>query len=177
MAELDKQFAKRDEEFAKYEALRKAEMEKFVKEMGHLANRFGEAIEYLIAPDICEKFVKFGFTFKTATFRQQISDGQKIITEIDILLEDTGSMMAIETKTKPTEWDVNRHLRRLNQILQYPIRAVRGTKLYGAIAGAVVTDDVRELAFKEGLYVISQTSDNVKVEQPPEYFVAKWLQA
>ena len=92
---LERQFAKRDEEFAKMEFLRKAEMEKFSKEMGQLSKRFGDVIEYMIAPDICEKFVQFGFTFKTATFRQQISNGQKIITEIDILLEDGDSTMAI----------------------------------------------------------------------------------
>ena len=159
MAELDKQFAKRDEEFAKYEALRKAEMEKheatrkaemekFSKEMGQLSNRFGEVIEYMIAPDICEKMNEFGFNFQHAIYRQPVSHNHKTLTEIDILLEDDGDMMAIEVKTKPTTDDVIGHLKRLNTIQKYPPRSVRGAKLYGAIAGAVVKDDVRKLAFK-----------------------------
>ena len=164
-----------------YEKLRKEEMklleDKHNKAMGELTRRFGELVEYSIAPDLCSKFYVFGFDFKQTSIRHQISDGKDVITEIDILLEDGDSVMAVEVKAKPTMYDLKRHLKRLEQAKQYPSRSIRGAKLYGAIAGAVVTKEIRETAFKKGLYVVTHSGENVTIVPPPEGFVAKYWEA
>ena len=143
------------------------------KTMGELTRRFGEVIEYMIAPDLCSKFEKYGFSFQQSNIRQQISDGKKILTEIDVLLEDGDFTMAVEIKTKPTMYDLNRHIKRMGQVKQYPPRSVRGTKLYGAIAGAVVEEEIKEAAFEAGFYVVTHSGENVTIVPPPETFVAK----
>ena len=164
------QIQKRDEEMKKSDEeyktpLRRSSDFRFYKS--------DEVSGYMIAPDICEKMNELGFSFQHAICRYDISNNHKILFEIDILLDGSDSVMAVAMITEPTTDDVNRHLQHLETMIQYPRRSIRGTKLYGAIACEVIEDEVRELAFKEGLYIISQISDNIKVEQLPEYFVAK----
>ena len=145
----------------------------FNKSMGELTRRFGEIIEYMIAPDLCVKFKRYGFNFQQANTRQEIFDGKEVITEIDILLEDGDSTMAVEVKSCPSMYDLQRHIKRMEEIKTYPPRSVRGTRLYGAISGAVVKKDIRVGAFDAGLYVVCQTGENVNIIPPPEDFVAK----
>jgi len=47
-------------------------------------------------------------------------------------------------------------------------------KVYGAIAGATLDNDVKEATFDSGFYVITQTDDNTDVIEPPENFVPKF---
>ena len=185
MEEQRKEMEKRDKEIEEqrkesdrkfYELLeeyRRESDKKYGKYMRELTRRFGEIIEYMIAPDLCLKFRKYGFSFQQANTRQEISDGQDIITEIDILLEDGDSTMAVEVKTKPTMYDLKRHIKRMDEVKQYPPRSVRGTKLYGAIAGAVVRKEIRDAAFKAGFYVVSHSGENVNIIPPPDSFIAK----
>ena len=183
MVILDKQH---QETLAKIEADNKkhdAEMKKFSDEMknlsrrfGDIGNRLGEITEYIVAPDLCEKFNKFGFTFANVTLRHTISDGKKTITDIDVLLTDGDSIMAVEVKTKPNLNDIERHINRMELILKYPSRTTQGAKVYGAIACAIIDEDIKKAIFDAGFYVICQTGDNVNIIPPPDSFVPKyWL--
>jgi hypothetical protein len=41
-------------------------------------------------------------------------------------------------------------------------------KLYGAIAAAIIPDNVLDFALKQGFYVIKQSGDNVNIEEPKD---------
>jgi hypothetical protein len=165
--------ADRLDTLAKIEAQKKEDNKKW-REM---SLRLGEIIEYMIAPDLPAKFRELGFTFKNSTIRQDVSDGTRILTDIDILLEDGDSVMLIEAKTCPTVYDVKEHLKNMKIVQQHPPRSVIGAKIYGAIAGAVVKDNVVKAAFDAGFYVVMQTGDNVEIVQPPKDFVPKIWEA
>jgi hypothetical protein len=47
-------------------------------------------------------------------------------------------------------------------------------KIYGALAGAVMTDTVHAAALKEGLYVIAQSGDTVKIDVPGDFIPRAW---
>jgi len=143
------------------------------KKWREMSLRLGEIIEYMIAPDLPAKFRELGFTFKNSTIRQDVSDGTRVLTDIDILLEDGDSVMLIEAKTCPTVYDVKELVKNMKIVKQYPPRSVRGAKMYGAIAGAVVKDNVAKAAFDAGFYVVMQTGDNVEIVLPPKDFVPK----
>ncbi|MCL2304537.1 MAG: hypothetical protein FWC43_04260 [Planctomycetaceae bacterium] len=51
----------------------------------------------------------------------------------------------------------------------------RGDKRHfiGAVAGAVVSDNVADSAIENGLYVIVQSGEAVEIVTPPEGFVPK----
>ena len=148
-------------------------MENLSRRFGNLTNRFGEIVEGLVSPNLCIKFRKYGFNFGNSATRYEISNGKKVITDIDVLLEDGDSVMAVEVKTKPTIDDISRHLWRMEQMQNYPPGATRGKKVYGAIACAVIDEDVKEATFNSGFYVICQSGDNVEILPTPDSFVAK----
>ena len=166
MKEYRERQEKRDKEFNE-------RMENLSRRFGNLTNRFGEIVEGLVSPNLCIKFRKYGFNFGNTATRYEISNGKKVITDIDVLLEDGDSVMAVEVKTKPTIDDIDRHLWRMEQIQNYPPGATRGMKVYGAIACAILDEEVKEAAFSSGFYVICQSGDNVEILPTPDTFVAK----
>ena len=200
MQKRDEEMQKRDEEFAKQEALRKAEMEKRDEEFriqmqkrddemkkrdeeykklsrrfGDLGNRLGEIIEYMVTPQLKEKFDKYGFYFRNASTKVEVNNEKReSVTEIDVVLYDGDKIMAVEVKTKPTTDNIDRHVLRMQQIIQYPNTTTQGKKVYGAIAAAIIENKVLEAAFNAGFYVISQTNDMIEVIPPPDDFVAKF---
>ena len=150
-------------------------MENLSRRFGDLGNRLGEIVECLVSPGLKEKFDKYGFYFRNTTVRHEITDeSRNVITDIDVLLQDGDDVMAVEVKTKPTTSDVERHIKRMEQIQQYAPGLTANKRVYGAIAGAIIDKDVLDAAFEAGFYVISQTGDNVDIIEPPSYFVPKY---
>ena len=165
----EEQMKKRDEELQEF----KERMDRLSNRFGDLGNRLGDIVEYLVTSNLKEKFDKYGFYFRNTALKVQVSAGRRTITDIDVLLCDGDTIMAVEVKTKPNLDDVERHIERMDEILQYPNNFTRGMKIYGAIAGAIVDDEVKEKAFKSGFFVITQVDDNVNIITPPENFVPK----
>ena len=115
------------------------------------------------------------FIFGTQRYDKKVNDeNRKLITDIDVLLQDGDKVMAVEVKTKPTVSDVERHILRMEQIQQYKPGDTVNKKVYGAIAGAMIDDEVLQAAFDAGFYVVSQTGDNVNIVSPPNNFEPKY---
>jgi hypothetical protein len=98
------------------------------------------------------------------------------MTDIDILLSNTDTAMAVEVKRElDDKRDVDDHLKRMERIRQYPPAEVAGKKMLGAMAGGVVDDDTRRYAYESGFFVLELTGDTVQLIPPPEGFVpAQW---
>jgi hypothetical protein len=146
-------------------------------QMGRLGNRFGELAEHLVAPNIVRKFNALGFHFdEISGLRQVIHDegsGQKI-AEFDILLENGDSIVGVEVKAKPSCDDVEDHARRLQILRLNKDRKNDKRKIYGAVAGAIMTDSAKTAALKAGMYVIIQTGDTVKIDIPEDFVPKAW---
>jgi len=172
---MDKQKA---ETFAKIEADKKEHKERMddlSRRFGDLGNRLGEIIEFMVITGIEEKFEKYGFAFGDTIQGLKIKNGKKTVTDIDFLLLDGDSIiMVIEVKTKPTLNDVERHIQRMDEILQYPNKVTKDVKIYGAIACALIEDDVQQAAFDAGFYVIMQQNENADIVKPPDNFIPKF---
>jgi hypothetical protein len=54
----------------------------------------------------------------------------------------------------------------------YNLNEIRGKKLLGAIAGGVVSPDVREYAQKSGFFVLELNGEQVSLLESPAGFVA-----
>jgi hypothetical protein len=147
------------------------------KQIGALGNRFGELAEHLVAPGIAEKFNALGFHFNdiSAGLREIILDkGRQIVAEFDILLENGESSIAVEVKSKPSQRDVQDHIRRLEILRRHKDTLGDKRKIYGALAGAVMSSNVKTAALKAGLYVITQTGDTVKIDVPEGFAPKTW---
>jgi hypothetical protein len=145
------------------------------KSVGGLNNSFGELAEHLVAPNIKEKFNALGYHFKGLAENQRIENEQgQIIAEIDILLENSGYIVAVEVKSKPKNADIDNFAKRLEVLRKYKDENNDKRRIRGAIAGAVFHDPVKNAALKAGFYVIEQTGDTVKINVPEEFNPKEW---
>ncbi|MCL1927529.1 MAG: hypothetical protein FWG07_01885 [Treponema sp.] len=139
----------------------------FNKRLGALTNLFGDVTEAMIAPKICEKFEEFGFIFPRANPNVRINDRVNNISfEVDILLENGDKAMLLEVKTKLTAERVNKNIEKLEKMRKYA--DLRGDKriFLGAVAGIVVTDEVRAYALNQGFYFIEYSGENFYITPP-----------
>ena len=145
------------------------------RRLGELGNRFGELAEHLVAPSIKEKFRALNLNFEHISHNHEISDKQgHSLAEIDLLLENGDIVIAVEVKSKPLQKDVDEHIRRMEILRQRADKRHDSRKLQGAIAGAIMQDEVRNYAHKAGFYVIEQTGDTVKINIPEGFKPRVW---
>jgi hypothetical protein len=157
------------------------ETDRYIKatneQIGTLGNRFGELAEHLVGPSIMEKFNALGFHFTDiAPKRRKIIEGKdkQRIAEFDILMENGESSVCVEIKSKPSERDVKDHVRRLGIFRRHKDTLGDKRKIYGALAGAIMPDNVKKAAINEGLYVLTQTGDTVRIDIPKGFTPKAW---
>ncbi|MDR0637832.1 MAG: hypothetical protein LBG27_02840 [Spirochaetaceae bacterium] len=169
MKETDKRIAKNAREM---EELKKT-VERVTGNVGGLNRSLGELIETLIAARLWEQFP--GYNLKRAYQRMPIFDeNNRVLTDIDILLSNTGLAMAAEVKRELDRMkDVDEHLKRMELIRKYPPAEIAGKKLLGAMAGGVVSADVQRYAIESGFFVLELTGESVRLIPPPEGFVPR----
>ena len=137
------------------------------KRLGSLTNLFGDVTEAMIAPKICDKFNEFGFNFLRANPNPRFNDRVNGISfEVDIMLENSDKAMLIEAKTKLTEERIDKHILRLEKMRKYA--DLHGDKriFLGAVAGIVVTDEIRKYALSQGLYFIEYAGETFYITPP-----------
>jgi predicted AAA+ superfamily ATPase len=146
--------------------------------MGGLHNSFGELAEHLVAPGIASRFNEMGYHFDSfAPQGIKIYDEsqKKILTQVDLLLENGECLIAVEVKTKPAEKDIAHHIRRLEILRNWREKLQEKPKrILGAIAGAVFPVSIREAVIAAGFYAIVQTGDTMKISVPEGFKPREW---
>jgi hypothetical protein len=90
------------------------------KQIGKLGKRMGEAIEYMVAPNLRQKLRDLGLTFPSVNIDSDVADfDNDIFFEIDVKLENGDKAMLVEVKTKPSTEDVQEHIDRLEKMRKY----------------------------------------------------------
>jgi len=143
------------------------QQQKTESELGRLSRRMGDVVEYMVAPNLREKFKKFGFHFSESSQRKEVIDEDNDISfEIDVFLENCSKAMLTEVKTTPTTEDVREHIRRLEKMRKYA--DLRGDKriFLGAVAGVVITNNVRKYILKQGFFVIEPSGEGFIITPP-----------
>ena len=144
--------------------------EKIEKNLGGIGNSLGELIETLIAARLWEKFAAYPYNLERAYQRVNIyNENKKAVTDIDILLADTEWVMAVEVKRECTETkEVDRHVKRMSLIREYPPAEVKDKKLLGAFACGVVSPEVRDYAHETGFFVLELKGEAVDLIPAPD---------
>jgi hypothetical protein len=165
--ETDRQLKETERLMKEADERQKKKNDEFYEKLGHLTNLFGDVTEAMIAPKICEKFEEFGLYFPKANPNSRINDRvNKISFEVDIMLENGEKAMLIEVKTKLTIDRINYHLTRLEKMRNYANLHGDKRTFLGAVAGIVVTDEVREYALNQGVYFIEYAGENFYITAP-----------
>jgi len=161
-------------------AERQKETDRIANNNAHIFKRldkfFGDEDEYIVLPDLMQKFREMGFEFTKAYHRADIADRvHKIYTEIDITLENGDKVMIVEVKSKPTTENITEHIERMEKVRQHGNLHGDGRAFLGAIAGMIVNDNVKEFALKSGFYVIEPSGETFIITAPEgEYSPREW---
>ena len=138
----------------------------FDKKLSKLGNRLGEIVEAMVNPNLKSKFNTCGFNFTEFSRDKEISANGRFIAEIDVLLESRDNVMVVEIKSKPSTTDIKEHLERMKKLRLYVNDKGDMRKYYGAIGGMIFGENERNLAFKNGFYVIEPSGDSFNVIAP-----------
>jgi len=143
------------------------QMQETDRRLGKLGIRMGEVIEYMVASDLRDKFNELGFNFSQSNQNTIVSDKEnKISFEIDVFLQNYNKAMLVEVKTKPTTEHVQEHIERLEKMRKYSDLHGDKRTFLGAVAGAVMTDNVKEYVLKQGFFVIEPSGRTFTIIPP-----------
>jgi hypothetical protein len=151
------------------------QMQETDRKISKLGSRLGELVEEIIFPNIVEKFNKLGYVFGKAAPRVRYRNPQGVyVAEVDILLENGDTTLAVEVKTLLTDNDVRDHLQRMEKLRRYADEHGDRRKLLGAVAGGIVSEEVKAFAIKSGFFVLEQTGDMVQISVPEGFKPREW---
>jgi hypothetical protein len=143
------------------------ERKEYNKRFGDFSNRFGEIVEYMVAPNLRKKFRKIGLIFPRANTNFEVEDPDNdIYLEADVILENGDNVMLVETKTKPTTRDVKEHIKRLEKMRQYADLHGDKRKYLGAVAGVVMTKNVKNYILQQGLFAVEPSGETFNITAP-----------
>nr|AGS51662.1 hypothetical protein [uncultured bacterium contig00026] len=143
------------------------QMKEYNRRFGDFTNRFGEVVEYMIAPNLCDKFEEFNYYFQRAVSNSRYKDHKNNIRfQVDVMLENGDLAMLVEIKTKLETADVKEHIKRLEKMRKYADLHGDKRAFLGAVAGVVIEDPVKEYALTEGLFLIEPSGESFNITQP-----------
>ena len=146
------------------------------RQMGGLHNSFGKLAEHLVAPGIVKRFNEMGYTFDdiSPNGRKILDEKGKPKAEIDILLENSEYIVAVEVKSKPAIKHIEHHVKRLQILREHRDKHNDKRKVRGAIAGAVFLPGIKEEVLEAGFYVIEQSGDTMRIDVPEGFTPRDW---
>ena len=164
---LMKENSERQKENAKYQKETDRQMKEYNKRFGDFTNRFGEVVEYMIAPNLLDKFNELGFAFTKISTRSKYRDQDNgLFFEIDYVLENEEKAILVEVKTKLLVDYINQHIERIEKTRRYADSRNDKRVFLGAVAGVVIPDNVRDYALKMGLFVIEPSGETFNITYP-----------
>jgi hypothetical protein len=155
--ETDRKFQETDRKFQETREL----LDRLSRRFGDLGNRLGEFVEAMVEPALVDLFRARGLDVSEVHRRVTSRRGGEAI-EIDLLVVDGDTAVAVECKSRLTKEEVERHIERMNKIKRL-LPKYADTQIHGAVAGMVVDDEAAEFAQNMGLWVLAQSGETVRL--------------
>ena len=173
--ETDRKFQETDRKFQetdkKFQATDK-KIKQVTENIGRLSNKLGDFIEEMVHPAAVRLFQERGIdvheVHRNVSSRRH---GEGI--EVDLLVVNDTDIIAIECKSTLSIDDVNDHLERLKKLKRL-LPAYSNKQVMGAVTGMVIPENVAQYAYRQGLYVIGQTGDQLVVRNDLKFNARRW---
>ncbi|MBF0190140.1 MAG: DUF3782 domain-containing protein [Magnetococcales bacterium] len=155
-----------------------AETNRKIKEVstqvGNLGSRWGEFVEGIVAPACETLFAERGIPVHRVSPRVKAKslDGTRRM-EVDLLVDNTNSVVLVEVKSRLTAEDVRDHLKRVKEFKEF-YEGDTGVAVMGAVAGILIDNDVDQFAMNEGMFVIVQSGESVRLANTPDFVPKRW---
>jgi hypothetical protein len=142
------------------------------KQIGKLGNRLGEFVEWQVRPSAVrlfrERSIEVHELYSDISVKRL--DGG---LEIDLLVVNDTEVVLVEVKSKLTQRDVDEDIERLEKF-KHLMPRYQNMKALGAVAAMVVTDEVANYAYGKGLFVLTQSGDNMTILNSDEFQPKVW---
>ena len=170
--ETDRRFQETDRRFRETERLLKEQSQRVDEQLGKLGNRLGEFVEWQVRPAAVRLFQERGIDVTELSSDLSVQKGDEGL-EIDLLVVNGSEAIAIEVKSKLTQADVDEHLERLNKFKKLLPR-YQNLKILGAVAAMVTPKEIASYAYRQGLFVIAQSGDNLVILNDQKFKPKAW---
>jgi hypothetical protein len=90
------------------------------------------------------------------------------------MLKNGEYALAVEVKTQLNVNHVDEHIERMEKLRCYADARRDTRKFLGAVAGAIVAENVKNYALKKGFYVIQQSGDTVTIVNSRGFKPREW---
>ncbi|MBF0161879.1 MAG: DUF3782 domain-containing protein [Magnetococcales bacterium] len=161
-AEMDRRFQDTDRK-----------IKEMSKNMDRLGGRLGEFVEGLVAPACKTLFAERGIPVHMVSRRVSatLPDGRNM--EVDLLVDNTDSVVLVEVKSKLTVDDVRDHLEKMSNFKAF-IPLYANKKAVGAVAAMVIEENVCRFAINGGLFVIEQAGETLRMANDEQFQPKVW---
>ncbi len=142
------------------------------KAIADLGGKWGRFVEGLVVPAVENLFKEWGIELDKVFPRVKVRrNGDRM--EIDVLAINGEYAMLIEVKSTLGVDDVKEHLEKLESFKAF-FPEYQDRKVLGAVAGIVIDAGADRFAYKNGLFVIGQTGETVKVLNHKKFKPREW---
>lgn len=170
--ETDRRFQETDRRFQETQNLLKQQNQQLNQQLGKLGNRLGEFVEWQVRPAVVRLFQERGIAvheFYPGVSVQRGGEG----LEIDLLVVNTTDAILVEVKSHLKQSDVDDHVARLEKFKRLMPR-YQDVRAMGAVAGMVVPGDVARYAYRQGLFVLAQSGEDVVILNDAQFEPQRW---
>jgi hypothetical protein len=175
--ETDRKFQETDRKFQETDRqLRETRhlVERISRDLGRLGNRLGEFVEEMVEPAVVALFQARGLTVhRTMQDLTCRDDDGRLLAQVDLVVIDSDTLIAIEYKSHLSVDDVNEHLERLAHFKGY-WPEYGGYRLLGAVAAIVVPDEVAAYAYRKGLFVLAPSGETMRLLNDAAFQPRMW---
>jgi hypothetical protein len=144
---------------------------------------FGDVPDYMLLKFLFKKFSKIGLDFTVGQPNYYVSDDvNHISVSADFMLRGDDNFMLVKIKKELTAEHVKEHINRLENMRKYAdlginkhsFSGIDKQTILGTVAGVVVTDEARNYALNQGLYLIEPSGVSFKIITPPNGKPKEW---
>ncbi|MDG2990995.1 hypothetical protein L3556_08660 [Candidatus Synechococcus calcipolaris G9] len=137
-----------------------------------MGNRLGEFVELQVRPAAVRLFQERGIDVHELHADISVNRPEGAI-EIDLLVVNETDVILIEVKSKLSQTDVDEHLERLAKFKDLMPR-YRQMNAMAAVAAMVIPADVALYAYRQGLFVLAQSGDNIVILNDDKFQPKTW---
>jgi len=159
--EADRRIEEADRVREKDRQERKEAEEELRRQMAGLTKSLGLFAESMVYPSVTRLFAERGILL-TGLYSRSRERRNGSTMEVDVLGVGSEAVVDIEVKLRLEVSDVKYFLKQLPQFFDFFPR-FRGLKLYGAIAGMSIDQEADRFAYKQGLFVLAPSGDNMRI--------------
>jgi len=170
--ETDRRFQETDRRFQASVTENEKVLQRLSKQIGDLGGTWGLFVENLVAPACETLFLERGIPVHQVSQRiKKRKDGETL--EIDILVLNQEHTLVVEVKSRLSVADVQEFITDLQRFRHF-FPEYSQNQLYGAVAGIIIDEGADRYAYRQGLFVLTQSGETIALLNNDDFQPKAW---